>query len=148
MIVKLDTHCLQTLGQVREFLAGSRPLDQQPQTRAEAYAFVAETLQRFDYPRQGKADKGLIRRFLVKVTGLSRAQVTRLLHRHRTTGAITDRRGPRRPSLAATPRLPRPRPRESWSLEASWNRELDHVRPWRSRAECAMCVVKSTETRG
>ena len=36
-------------GPVREFLAGSRPLDLQPQTRAEAYAFVAETLQRFDY---------------------------------------------------------------------------------------------------
>ena len=97
MIVKLDTQRLQTLDQVREFLAGSRPLDLQPQTRAEAYAFVAEALQRFDYSRRGKADKGLIRRFLNKVTGLSRAQVTRLLHQHRTTGAIADRRRPRRP---------------------------------------------------
>ena len=86
MIVKLDTQRLQTLDQVREFLAGSRPLDLQPQTRAEAYAFVAETLQRFDYSRQGKADKGLIRRFLNKVTGLSRAQVTRLLHQHAYSG--------------------------------------------------------------
>ena len=49
MIVKLDTQRLQTLDQVREFLAGSRPLDLQPQTRAEA-----------------KADKGLIRRFLTR----------------------------------------------------------------------------------
>ena len=40
--MKLDTQRLQTLDQVREFLAGSRPLDLQPQTRAEAYAFVAE----------------------------------------------------------------------------------------------------------
>ncbi len=97
MIVRLDTHRLQTLDQVREFLAGSRPLDLRPETRAEAYAFVAETLERFDYPRRGKADKGLLRRFLVKVAGLSRAQVTRLLHQHRTTGTLTDRRGPRRP---------------------------------------------------
>ena len=97
MIVRLDTHRLQTLDQVREFLAGSRSLDLHPQTRAEAYAFVAETLERFDYPRRGKADKGLLRRLLVKVAGLSRAQVTRLLHQHRTTGAISDRRGPRRP---------------------------------------------------
>ena len=97
MIVKLDTQRLQTLDQVRDFLAGSRPLDLQPQTRAEAYAFVAEALQRFDYSRRGKADKGLIRRFLNKVTGLSRAQVTRLLHQHRTTGAIADRRHPRHP---------------------------------------------------
>ncbi len=95
--MRLDTQRLQTLDQVREFLAGSRPLHLQPQTRAEAYACVTETLERFDYPRRGKADKGLLRRFLVKVTGLSRAQVTRLLRQHRTTGALTDRRGPRRP---------------------------------------------------
>ena len=93
----LDTHRLQTLAQVGEFLAGSRPLAVQPRTRSEAYAFVAETLQRFDYPRLGKADKGLIRRLLVQLTGRSRAQVTRLLHQHRTTGAVTDRRAPARP---------------------------------------------------
>ena len=95
--MRLDTQRLQTLDQVREFLGGSRPLDLRPETRAEAYAFVAETLERFDYSRRGKADKGLLRRFLVKVAGLSRAQVTRLLRQHRTTGALTDRRGPRRP---------------------------------------------------
>ena len=95
--MRLDTQRLQTLDQVEEFLAGSRPLDLRPRTRAEAYAFVAETLERFDYPGRGKADRGLIRRFLVKVAGLSRAQVTRLLHQHRTTGAITDRRRPQHP---------------------------------------------------
>ena len=94
MIVRLDTRRLQTLDQIQEFLADSRPLDPRPQTRVEAYAFVAETLERFDYPDRGKADKGLLRRFLVKVAGLSRAQVTRLLRQHRTTGAIADRRGP------------------------------------------------------
>ena len=93
----LDTQRIRTLAQVGEFLAGSRPLAVQPRTRAEAYAFVAEILRRFDYPRLGKADKGLIRRLLIKLTGLSRAQVTRLLHQHRTTGAVADRRAPPRP---------------------------------------------------
>ena len=55
--MRLDTRRLQTLDQVREFLAGSRPLDLQPQTRAEAYGFVAETLERSILPA-GKADKG------------------------------------------------------------------------------------------
>ena len=96
--MRLDTHRLQTLDQVREFLAGSEGIDLQPQSRADAYAFVAKTLQRFDYALRGKTDKGLLRRFLSKATGLSRAQVTRLLRQHRTTGAIIDRRGaPRRP---------------------------------------------------
>ena len=98
MIVRLDTDRLQTLDQVREFLDGSQEIDLQPQTRADAYAFVAKTVQRFDYALRGKADKGLLRCFLAKATSLSRAQLTRLLHQYRTTGAITDRRGaPRQP---------------------------------------------------
>ena len=98
MIVQLDTHRLQTLGQVREFLDGSQEIDLRPQTRTEAYAFVAETVQRFDYAGRSKADKGLLRRFLAKATDLSRAQVTRLLRQYRTTGEVIDRRGaPRQP---------------------------------------------------
>ena len=93
-----DTHRLQTLDQVREFLDGSREIDLRPQTRADAYAFVVKTVQRFEYALRAKADKGLLHRFLAKATGLSRAQITRLLHRYRTTGEITDRRGaPRQP---------------------------------------------------
>ena len=96
--MQLDTHRLQTLGQVREFLDGSQEIDLRPQTRTEAYAFVAETVQRFDYAGRSKADKGLLRRFLTKATDLSRAQVTRLLRQYRTTDEVIDRRGaPRQP---------------------------------------------------
>ena len=101
MIVKLDTQRLQTLNQVREFLAGSRPLDLQPETRAEAYAFVAETLQRFDYSRRGKADKGLIRRFLNKGDRpLTRAG-------HPPAAPAPDHRSHRRPPPPPAP-LPTP----------------------------------------
>ena len=48
--------------------------DLQPQRRADACALVATTLRRFDYALRGKTDKGLLRRFLSKATGLSRAQ--------------------------------------------------------------------------
>ena len=51
------------------------------------------TLVRFDYGRLGWADKGLRRRYLTKATGLSRAQVTRLIGQHAATGWIEDRRG-------------------------------------------------------
>ena len=40
-----------------------------------------------------ESDKGLVRRYLAKVTGLSRAQLTRLIGQHRETGRIEDRRG-------------------------------------------------------
>ena len=60
---------------------------------------MRRTLVRLSYERLGKPDKGLVRRYLAKVTGLSRAQLTRLTGRHRETGRIEDRRGgaPARP---------------------------------------------------
>ena len=130
MIMRLDTRRLQTLEQVREFLAGSAGIDLQPRSRADAYAFVAKTLERFDYVLLGKADKGLPRRFLAKATGLSRAQVTRLLHQHRTTGGSATAaalRGGRSP--AATP-APTP---------GSWPRPMRCTArcPARPRAPCA-----------
>ena len=95
--MKLDTHRLQTLDQVREFLDGSREIDLRPQTRADAYAFVAETAQRFDYALRARVDKGLLRRLLAKATGLSRAQITRLLHQYFTA------RSPTRPPGSSAP---------------------------------------------
>jgi hypothetical protein len=46
----------------------------------------------------GQADKGFVRAHLAKRTGLSRAQVSRLVARHRISGKLRDRRGrPARP---------------------------------------------------
>ena len=42
----------------------------------------------------GKADKGSIRAYLEKVTGLSRAQITRLIGQFLQSGKVRDRRGP------------------------------------------------------
>ena len=51
------------------------------------------TLVKLRYHRLGKSDKGLVKRYLGKVTGLSRAQLTRLIAQHRKTGRVEDRRG-------------------------------------------------------
>ena len=93
MIVTLQTERVRTLEQVRAFVEGSEPVDFAGAGREGIYALVRRTLVRLDYHRLGKPDKGLVRRYLAKVTGLSRAQLTRLIGRHRRTGRIEDRRG-------------------------------------------------------
>lgn len=99
MILSLDVERLRTPEQVRAFLEGSEPVDFNPVSREEAYAFVSRTLARFDYTRLGKADRGLVKGLLAKATGLSRAQVTRLVGQFVRTGQVVDRRGgaPQRP---------------------------------------------------
>ena len=93
MILKLETERLSTLDEVRMFVAGSAAVDFAGLDRESTYEFTRRTLARFGYGRLGKADKGLLRRYLTKATGLSRAQVARLIAQHVATGRIVDRRG-------------------------------------------------------
>ena len=99
MIVTLQTERVQTLADVRAVIDGNDRLDYQFTDREAAYEFIRRTLVRFDYPTLSKPDKGVIGRYLAKMTGLSRAQMTRLVGQHRATGGVTDRRGgaPARP---------------------------------------------------
>ena len=98
MILQLDIERLRTLDEVRDFMAGSAPVDFRFMERADAYGFVRRFLVRSRYIRLSRFEKGLMRRFLMKVTGFSRAQVARLISQYRETGRIEDRRrGPKRP---------------------------------------------------
>jgi len=93
MIVNLDTHRLKTLDEVRAFLAGSTQFQFTLTSREDAYAWVEATLQQLGYRRLGKADKGTLKAYLEKVSGFSRAQLTRLIRQYRNDGKIRDRRG-------------------------------------------------------
>jgi len=93
MIVNLDTRRLKTLDDVRAFLAGSSPFQFTLTDRAAAYHWIEGTLRQLRYATLGKADKGTVRTYLEKVTGFSRAQVTRLITQFVKEGKIRDRRG-------------------------------------------------------
>lgn len=98
MIVTLQTAGLQTLAQVRAFVEGNAPVAFTLADRTAAHAWMTQTLQQFRYGHCSRPDKGLLRRYLAKVTGLSRAQLTRAIAQFRRDGAIEDRRqGPAKP---------------------------------------------------
>lgn len=56
--------------------------------KAERYQFTQKILSKFAYQTCSKQDKGLITRFLMKVTGYSRQQVSRLIGQHKRSGRI------------------------------------------------------------
>ncbi len=93
MIVTLQTQALQTLEQVRAFMAGAAPISFVLADRPSAHAWMADTLKRFGYARAPRADRGVRRRYLEKATGLSRAQITRRITQFLAAGCIEDRRG-------------------------------------------------------
>lgn len=77
-----------SLVEIRAFLAGSGPVEFAAGGRREVYEWVERVLVRYEYARQGKAGKGLLRRWVEKMTGLSRAQVTRLITAYQRTGRV------------------------------------------------------------
>lgn len=56
--------------------------------RAEVYGWTERTLVRFEYGVLGKRDKGLVRLYVGRMTGLSRAQMTRLIASYTSCGHV------------------------------------------------------------
>jgi hypothetical protein len=80
-----------SLEQIRGFLGSSDELHFESMDRGGMYAWVGRTLVEQEYGRLGRAGKGLIRRYVEKMTGLSRAQVTRLVAQYRESGKVEAR---------------------------------------------------------
>ena len=78
-----------SLEQIRAFLAGSAPVQFAGQRREEVYGWVEKTVVRHQYASLDRPGKGLVRRYLARMTGLSRAQMTRLIAGYRRTGRVT-----------------------------------------------------------
>jgi transposase InsO family protein len=77
-----------SLEQIRAFLAGSDPVQFSGERRQEVHVWVEKTLVRLQYAGLDRPGKGLVRRYLARMTGLSRAQVTRLIAGYRRTGHV------------------------------------------------------------
>ena len=79
---------LQTVERVREFLEGSEAVEFRGLTAQEKYCWIEEVLIRFKYHRLKRAEKGVIRQYIQKVTGYSRSQVSRLIAEYKRTGRL------------------------------------------------------------
>jgi hypothetical protein len=77
-----------TLAEMEEFLAASSNLSFASAGRKQIYGLLGGALGSQKYLELSKKDKGIVRRYLVKISGLSVAQITRLITRWRECGVI------------------------------------------------------------
>lgn len=80
-----------SLEQVRALVEASAEVQFQSQNRGELYEWVNRTLRQQDYGRLNRGGKGLVRRYLSKMTGLSRAQAARLIRCYQEGGTVKPR---------------------------------------------------------
>ena len=86
---------LETIEQIRAFLAGIEAIEFSMESPLERYRWIQATLIRLRYVSLSKGDKGVVRRYLQKVTGYSRKQLTRLIGQYKRTGKLGRRYQPR-----------------------------------------------------
>jgi len=84
----MDDSQATSLEQIRALVAAHRAVRFVGQRREEMYEWVERTLVRHEYAGLRKPDKGAVRLYIAQMTGLGRAQVTRLISAYQQTGRV------------------------------------------------------------
>ena len=88
----MNANDLTSIDQVSAFLSGTqRVAFEVAGDKRSRYDWVRRTLVKFNYLGCGKADRGVLISYLMKVSGYSRAQVKRLIKQYRDTGRLAPR---------------------------------------------------------
>jgi len=80
-----------SLEQIQAFLDASEEIAFKGVERGEVYDWITQVLCEQEYWKQKRRMKGILRLYIGKMTGLSRAQMTRLLRRYRDSGTVRER---------------------------------------------------------
>lgn len=103
MVIEMNEAKICTMAQVRGFLEGTVEVAFSiPTADAERRRFVAKVLRRFDYFRQSKGHRGLLFRYLQRLSGYSRQHLSRLLAQYRDTRSLQPLPRANRTSFART----------------------------------------------
>jgi transposase len=82
-----------SLEQIQAFLKGSEDVGFKAASQRELYEWTERTLCAQQYASLGRSGKGLVRQYIARMTGLSRAQVTRLIGQYAASGTVRTRQG-------------------------------------------------------
>jgi hypothetical protein len=88
LIISMENGEKLSLEQIRALVEASGEVRFQSQDRGELYEWVNRTLLQQDYGRLKRSGKGLVRRYIAKMTRLSRAQAARLIRCYQGGGEV------------------------------------------------------------
>src|SRR5207244_1085983 len=90
MVIYLYDSRMDSLSKVVVFLNGTDTVsfEAKPETRVETYQWIENTLVKFSYALQKKKGRGIIRRYIQKITGYSRSQVRKCITQYKQTGRV------------------------------------------------------------
>ncbi len=84
----MDDSRINNITQIKDFLKGADKLIFNATSKEEKYQWIDQTLLRFKYFKQKKKDKGVIKKYIMQVTGLSNVRIKKLISRKKKTGRV------------------------------------------------------------
>jgi transposase InsO family protein len=88
LTIKVKQKPEMSLEAMRAYLAGSEAVEFQGEKKEEVYEWVSACLRAQEWEKLGRAARGVVRRYMAKLTGLSRAQITRLIAQYVRDGEV------------------------------------------------------------
>ncbi|MGD1025899.1 MAG: hypothetical protein ABR880_24215, partial [Candidatus Sulfotelmatobacter sp.] len=95
LTIKVSNKPGMSLDEIRVFLRASEAVHFEGEKKEEVYAWVSACLGEQNWDELGRTARGLVRRYMEKMTGLSRAQITRLITRYGEEGEVRVKRSRR-----------------------------------------------------
>ena len=87
MVINMEEAKLKTLVQIKAFLEGTTEVAFRV-PKGGRNQFIERVFKRFGYAPHGRLDKGVLLRYIERMTGLSRQQVTRLVRQYSKDGQL------------------------------------------------------------
>ena len=88
MTIQMNDSHMVSITQIKEFIKNSDRIEFRGASREERYEWIGNTLGRFRYFSLSKKDKSIVKEYVMKMTGFSDAQMTRLVKKKKKFGKI------------------------------------------------------------
>lgn len=88
MTITMDDSHIVSIAQIREFLKLSEAVKFEGVSLKEKYEWIDRVLTRFSYSCLKKKERGSVRKYIMKMIGISKAQLTRLIKKKKNTGKV------------------------------------------------------------
>lgn len=88
MTITMDDSHLVSIAQIKIFLQASQIVKFKGISRKEKYSWIDNALTRFGYLRLKRKDRGVVRKYIMQMTGISKSQLTRLILKKDDVGKI------------------------------------------------------------
>ena len=88
MTITMNDSNLKTIDDLRIFLSASQTMQFKRLNQFESYQWVEDTLIKFEYLALNKFEKGIVKRYIMRMSQYSRAQITRFIKMYHDSGEV------------------------------------------------------------